>query len=134
MPRGIVPADIFPMLKRPSFLLRLEGLTLFTVCLLAYHHLGANLWHFFLLLLVPDLSMAGYVLNVRVGAATYNAGHTLAWPLAGIAAAWLTGTGMLIPYALIWLAHIGLDRVLGYGLKYPTHFHDTHLQRVSDFR
>lgn len=118
------------MLKNPALLLRLEGLTLLVAAVLAYRHLGGGVWPFVILLLAPDVSMLGYALNVRVGAATYNAAHTVIVPLGLAAAALVTGQTLALPYVLIWIAHIGMDRVLGYGLKYPTHFQDTHLQRL----
>ena len=118
------------MRKNPSVLLGLEGLTLLAASVVAYWHLGGQLWPFVILLLAPDLSMLGYAFNVRVGAPFYNAAHTVTLPLGLAAAALVTGYAAALPYLLIWLAHIGMDRVLGYGLKYPTHFQDTHLQRL----
>jgi hypothetical protein len=119
------------MLKQPSALLRLEGFVLLAVSVALFFHLGGMLWHFLLLLLVPDLTMIGYALNVRVGAVVYNAGHTLAVPVALGGAALLTNRPEIVPFILIWTAHIGMDRMLGYGLKYPTYFADTHLQRLT---
>ena len=46
------------------------------------------------------------------------------------AAGVLADSGLPVQLALIWLGHIGMDHALGYGLKYPTAFGDTHLQRV----
>jgi hypothetical protein len=119
------------MLKQPSALLRLEGFVLFVVSVSLFFHFGGTLWRFLPLLLVPDLSMIGYALNVRVGAAIYNAGHTLAVPVALGGATLLTDRPEFVAYILIWTAHIGMDRMLGYGLKYPTYFADTHLQRLA---
>ena len=68
---------------------------------------------------------------MRVGAAIYNAGHTLAVPVALGGLAFLADQPAIIPFALIWTAHIGMDRMLGYGLKFPTYFADTHLQRLT---
>lgn len=119
------------MLKQPSALLRLEGFVLFAVSVALFFHFGGTLWRFLLLLLVPDLTMAGYALNVRVGAVIYNAGHTLAVPVALGGAALVTNRPEILPFVLIWTAHIGMDRMLGYGLKYPTYFADTHLQRLT---
>ena len=119
------------MLKQPSFLLRLEAFVLLVVSTALFFHLGGTVWQFLLLLLVPDVTMAGYALNVRVGAVVYNAGHTLAVPVAIGAAALLMKQPAIVPFALIWTAHIGMDRMLGYGLKYPTYFADTHLQRLT---
>ena len=74
--------------------------------------------------------MLGYVANSRVGAALYNFAHTLIIPGLLLAVAVLSARLQLLPFVLIWTAHIGIDRLLGYGLKYPTHFKDTHLQHV----
>lgn len=119
------------MLKQPSALLRLEGLVLFAVSVALFFHLGGALWRFLLLLLVPDLTMIGYARNVRIGAVIYNAGHTLAVPVALGGAALVANRPDIVPFILIWTAHIGMDRMLGYGLKYPTYFADTHLQRLT---
>jgi hypothetical protein len=118
------------MLNKPGVLLRLEGVLLLLVSVAAYEQLGGSWTLFAVLLLVPDLFMLGYLLNVRVGAVIYNVGHTLAVPLIAGCAALLTRTYDLLPFVLIWTAHIAMDRTLGYGLKYPTYFRDTHLQRV----
>jgi hypothetical protein len=104
---------------------------LFAVSVSLFFYLGGTLWPFLLFLLVPDLTMIGYALNVRVGAAVYNAGHTLAVPVALGGAALLTNRPEFVPFILIWTAHIGMDRMLGYGLKFPTYFADTHLQRLT---
>jgi hypothetical protein len=119
------------MLKQPSILLRLEGFILLALSTALFFHLDGVLWQFLVLLLVPDLTMAGYAFNVRTGAVIYNAGHTLTLPLALAGAAFFTHRPEYLPYILIWTAHIGLDRMAGYGLKYPTYFADTHLQRVA---
>lgn len=126
-----MPLDCLdPMLNKPGVLLRLEGVLLLLASLVAYHELGGSWTTFALLLLVPDLSMLGYMLNVRIGAVIYNIGHTLAVPLVVGCVVLLTRSYDLLPFVFIWTAHIALDRTLGYGLKYPTYFRDTHLQRV----
>lgn len=111
----------------PLVWLRMEGLFVLILSILLYAHSGASWWRFGLLLLAPDLSMAGYWSNARVGAVVYNVAHSYVGPavlavgaVAGFHHGWL-------PYALIWAAHIGLDRALGYGLKYPEAFKITHL-------
>jgi hypothetical protein len=80
--------------------------------------------------LVPDLSFGGYLAGPRVGAWAYNSLHTTVGPIALAIVGVLADRDWCVQLALIWLAHIGLDRLLGYGLKYPTAFKDTHLQRV----
>ena len=82
------------------------------------------------LFLVPDLSFAGYLLGPRTGAASYNALHALIGPAALAAAGLVLWPGAL-PVALIWFAHIGVDRAFGYGLKYPGGFSQTHLGPVG---
>ena len=76
---------------------------------------------------MPDVSMVGYLANARIGAAVYNAVHTYLLPL--LLGVYSVSTDHRTPLllALIWLAHIGLDRMLGFGLKCPTEFKDTHL-------
>jgi hypothetical protein len=68
--------------------------------------------------------------NPRVGTVTYNAAHTSVAPVLVGAVGVVTEGGVAVQVALIWLAHIGVDRMLGYGRKYPSAFRDTHLQRV----
>jgi hypothetical protein len=111
----------------PRPLLHLEGAAVFTLSLLAFHWSHGSWLLFLLLFLVPDLSMIGYAFNVRLGAIFYNAVHTYVGPL--VLAAYAFGSGHQTSWelSLIWAAHIGLDRMLGFGLKYPTHFKDTHL-------
>jgi hypothetical protein len=67
---------------------------------------------------------------VRAGAALYNLAHTEIGPILLLVITILAPLPVRKPYALIWLAHLGMDRMFGYGLKYPTQFRDTHLQRV----
>ncbi len=118
------------MLNKPGILLRREGALLLFASVLAYQQFGWGWWWFFALVLVPDVFMVGYMLNVRVGAVIYNIGHTLIIPLIVGCVAVLVRAELVLPAVFIWTAHIGLDRMLGYGLKYPTYFQDTHLQRL----
>lgn len=107
--------------------MHLEGAAVFALSLLAYQWSHGSWLLFVLLFLVPDLSMIGYVVNVRLGAITYNTVHTYVGPLLLAAYAFGLGHQRLLWPSLIWIAHIGLDRMLGFGLKYPTRFKDTHL-------
>ena len=118
------------MLTRPSLLLRTEEILLLTLTLYAYQHLHYSWLLFAILFLTPDLSMLGYLLNPRIGAATYNLIHTLTLPLALLLASYIQHWPLASELALIWTAHIAFDRLLGYGLKYPTFFKDTHLQHI----
>jgi hypothetical protein len=118
------------MLNKPGILLRMEGCAVLAVSVLLYRQMHFGWLLFAILLLAPDLSMVGYLNGVKVGASVYNIVHTLIGPLLLIAFSVLTARGWLLPYGLIWTTHIGMDRMLGFGLKYPTNFKDTHLQRV----
>jgi len=118
------------VLTRPGLILRAGGGVIFCVSLLLYGEARASWIFFALLVLVPDLSMLGYLSGARLGAAFYNAVHTLVAPLLLIGFSAASKQLWLVPYGLIWTAHIGIDRLLGYGLKYPTRFRDTHLQRL----
>ena len=95
-----------------------------------YFHLGCRWPLLVALVLVPDVSMLGYLVGPRFGALAYDLAHTELWAVGlGVAGA-VAGEQRLTQLGLIWLVHIGADRLLGYGLKYPTRFKDTHLQRV----
>ena len=114
----------------PRRLLALEGIAVFALSVYFYFERGGAWWLFLLLLLAPDLSAAGYLFSIRIGSITYNAVHIYVWPLLLGAFAVHQGEALLLQLALIWSAHIGMDRMLGYGLKYTTRFQDTHLQHV----
>ena len=118
------------MTRLPSQLLRLEGLAVGVGAVALYFDAGFGWLLFLLLILVPDLSMVGYAGGPNVGAIAYDAVHTYVGPVALGALGVLLGEETAVQIALIWFAHIGVDRFLGYGLKYPTAFKDTHLQRV----
>jgi hypothetical protein len=119
------------MLSRPSILLRIEEAALLIATAFAYQHLHYSWLLFAILFLTPDLFMLGYLVNVRLGAATYNLAHTFTLPFALLLASYIERWPLASALALIWIAHIAFDRLLGYGLKYPTHFKDTHLQHIS---
>jgi hypothetical protein len=114
----------------PPVLLRIEGATLLALSVLLYG-LNQGSWLLFVLLfLIPDISMLGYLADSRVGAASYNLFHTYA--ASGLLAALglMTESPLVVSVALVWFAHIGFDRMVGFGLKYPTGFSDTHLHRL----
>lgn len=111
----------------PRVLLRLEGAVGFCALTAAYAWSGHSWWLFGALFFVPDLSMLAYLLNARAGAASYNAAHTLIGPGLLCGAGFLLGNPLLPWLTVIWAAHIGFDRMLGYGLKYSSGFKYTHL-------
>lgn len=92
---------------------------------------GTSWWLFGLVFLVPDIGLLGYLAGTRTGAITYNLTHGLTGPIALAIFGHTIGNETLLAVSLVWIAHIGFDRALGYGLKYATDFHDTHLQRVA---
>ena len=114
----------------PKLILHVEGAAVFVAAVLFYFQQGGHWLLFVLLLLAPDLSVLGYVSGVRIGSVAYNAVHIYVWPIAFVALSLLSNTPLLLQLGLIWAAHIGMDRMLGFGLKYPTVFNDTHLQHV----
>jgi hypothetical protein len=109
--------------------LRLEGIAAFLLATSLYAHQGNSWLVFAALFFAPDVSFAAYLAGPRVGAAIYNVAHSYLGPLIVAAAAVSAEAGLTV--ALVWAAHIGFDRALGYGLKYPTAFGDTHLGRIG---
>jgi hypothetical protein len=119
------------MFSKPGIVLRTEGAAALVLAVLLYRNSGAGWGMFALFFLWPDLMMVGYFASPRIGAPLYNLAHTYVFPLALAAVSSLRHLHFAYWFSLIWLAHIGFDRLFGYGLKYPTFFKDTHLQRVS---
>ena len=115
----------------PRMLLRIEGLAYAALAVIGYAQSGYSWWAFAALLLAPDLGMLGYFINAQIGAATYNLVHTLILPIALLLGALLFANTLLLALGAVWLTHIGIDRALGFGLKYATSFHDTHLGRLA---
>ncbi|MBL0061445.1 MAG: DUF4260 domain-containing protein [bacterium] len=113
-----------------KLLLHLEGFAVFVFSLLAYSELGYSWSQFALLFLAPDLLMLGYLINKRVGSVCYNLVHTYVVALWIVAMGVYAGNSFVLGLGVIVCAHIGFDRMIGFGLKYPTDFKDTHLQRV----
>jgi len=112
-------------------LLRLEGLTLFLGMVLLYAVWGGSWWVFALLFLVPDLSFAAYLAGPQTGAVIYNTAHSYLLPVALMTVGFALPEPLILSIAMIWLAHIGIDRALGYGLKYEAGFGFTHLGRIG---
>jgi hypothetical protein len=112
-------------------LLRLEGAALMCVALLLFGHFGGSWLRFAALFLAPDLAFAFYLFGPRIGAIAYNTTHTTLGPLALGLFAVLSASPLARALAMIWLAHVGFDRALGYGLKYTSAFRDTHLGRIG---
>lgn len=111
-------------------LLHIEGLVVLIVCLYFYGANEFNWWMFLVLILAPDISMLGYLINKKVGAIIYNLFHTYIIPLCIVIVGMYMQNELALALGIIWTAHIGMDRTIGYGLKYPCDFKSTHLQRV----
>jgi hypothetical protein len=112
-----------------QLLLRLEGLAAAALSAVLYARTGASWWLFAALWLTPDLSMLGYLAGPKLGARVYNAIHSYVTPATLAVVGLLLHSPAMLPYALIWINHIAVDRVMGYGLKYPAGFGWTHLSR-----
>jgi Domain of unknown function (DUF4260) len=109
----------------------LEGAAAFAAAVALYGYAGFSWPLFALLFLAPDLAMLAYLIGPRAGALVYNLAHTYALALPLALAGFYLGSAVASALALIWIAHIGLDRTLGYGLKYRSGFGDTHLGRIG---
>lgn len=111
-------------------ILHLEGLAVLIASLYFYHATNGNWWLFALLLLTPDLSMIGYLKDKKLGAITYNLVHNYVLAIFLVFLTLIFKNDLFIYLSLILTAHIGMDRMLGFGLKYKSNFKDTHLQKV----
>lgn len=112
---------------RPTQFLRLEAAAVLAAALAAYGWLDGPVWLFVVLILTPDLSMLAYLAGPRLGSLGYNVAHLYAWPvLLGGVGIWFDAV-LATQVAAVWAAHIGMDRLAGYGLKHETGFKDTHL-------
>ena len=112
-------------------ILRIEGAALAFAAIAAYAHMDGTWPLFAVLFLAPDLSFLGYLAGTRVGAVAYNTAHSTIGPIVLGVAGTATGQHLAMSIALIWAAHVGFDRALGYGLKYASAFRDTHLGRIG---
>lgn len=117
-------------ITKPQIALRLEGLAFLLVAVIGYAQLDYAWWRFFAFLLLPDVAIAFYAINTKIGSIVYNVVHSYTLPLALFAGGFLLSQPLMLAVALIWLAHIGIDRVAGYGLKYTTNFKDTHFAHI----
>lgn len=116
-----------------SWVLRLEGLMVFVASLFFYDHMTMESWKlFFLLFFLPDIGLLGYVGGNKLGSITYNILHTYVTPLSVSLLFSLLSLTAWYYIVVIWIAHIGFDRALGFGLKYATGFKHTHLGIIGN--
>lgn len=113
--------------------LRLEGLVILIAASVAYSKFGLGWGTFALFFLAPDLSLLGYLAGSKIGAISYNLAHSYSGAVACLAASLILSAPIILGVGLIWCAHIGFDRALGYGLKYSDGFTFTHLGRIGRF-
>lgn len=114
-------------MKQEILTQRLEGLAILIASIVAYSEFGYSWLLFVLLILAIDVSMVGYLFNERVGAITYNIGHSLVGPIIFLALGYFLPNDLITSLSLIWFAHIGIDRLFGFGLKSTKGFKHTHL-------
>lgn len=131
MPQHAVPQMPTAVQGGVRRLLRLEGLALMLVSLWAYQRSGASWSEFAMLFLLPDLALLAYAFNPRIAAVCYNLTHASLGAWALLMAGVMLEQATFLSWGLIWLAHIGFDRALGYGLKYSVGFRYTHLGKVG---
>jgi len=113
-----------------KLLLRVEGVAILIISVYFYSYLHYSWLVFIILLFVPDLAALGYLKNVKIGSIVYNLFHTYTIPTGILLFSLFFDHEISLMLALIWISHIGMDRIFGYGLKYSTTFQDTHLNRV----
>jgi hypothetical protein len=118
----------------PRRWLGLEGLVLLAGALIAFGALGQPWWLVPAAILAPDIAMSGYLAGPRPGAHVYNLTHATPLPAVMLGAGYWQADRLVMALALVWLAHIGLDRLLGTGLKYNDRFTHTHLGDRPDAR
>ena len=111
----------------PRWWLRLDGLVLLVGCLALFGTTGEPWWLVPLVILLPDLFMAGYAGGTRIGGFAYNLGHTYLTAALVAGSGLMTQSDLITALGLLWFAHIGMDRAAGYGLKYDDAFGHTHL-------
>jgi hypothetical protein len=115
-------------------ILRIEGLAVLAATMIMYGKSGFGWGTFALFFLAPDVSFLGYLAGSRVGAIAYNAAHSYIGALACFGSGLVLVAPALEVAGLIWCAHIGFDRAMGYGLKYAAGFAFTHLGRIGRAR
>ncbi|WP_411830172.1 DUF4260 domain-containing protein [Paenibacillus alba] len=112
-------------------MVRIENGFAFALSFYIYMHLNFPIWLFFVLLVVPDITMIGYAINKKIGAIVYNFGHTFILPLLLALCYLYFSKDYLLIISITWIAHICMDRVIGAGLKYQdSSFTKTHIQRL----
>ena len=110
---------------------RLEGLSFLVGGLILYRSLGGAWLWLLPLLVLPDISLVGLLAGKRIGAILYNTFHTYVTPLAVLGIAYLLQQPWLILGSVVWVAHVGMDRALGYELRPTTNDPEIRVRQVS---
>ena len=116
--------------RLPRLLLRAEGIAVAAAAVALYFYADHPWWLLVALALAPDVALLAFAAGPRIGAVAYNAAHTYLFPVALAALGVVAEADWPVRVGLIWLMHIGVDRAVGYGLKYPSGPKETHIQRV----
>ncbi len=111
--------------------LKTEELLMFCATLILYPSLNYSWWWFAALILVPDIGMIGYLFNNQIGAITYNITHNKGIALVVGIFGYFSGSYLLLLAGLIMFSHASMDRIFGFGLKYPDSFKHTHLDQLK---
>lgn len=119
------------MKRLPIWFERIENLAIAAIVVVVFVRLHFSWWWLPVSFLAFDASMAGYLVNTRVGAVCYNLAHAYVAPAVLLLSYVLSGTRWCAFIGLLWAFHIAGDRVLGYGLKFASSFQDTHLGRIG---
>jgi len=117
-----------------KWLLRIEGACVFLAAILAYSKFGLGWKTFMIFFLTPDISFLGYLAGPAIGAVSYNSAHSYVGAVACLSVGIWLANPMIVAAGLIWCAHLGFDRALGYGLKYSAGFGVTHLGFIGRAR
>lgn len=110
-----------------KLLITLEDIGEFVLAVFLFSRLAYAWWWFPALLLLPDLSMTGYLINTQIGAYLYNLVHHKALGISVALIGFTLASSVLMLAGIILFAHSAMDRVFGYGLKYTDSFKHTHL-------
>jgi len=130
MSTQITASSVNKKISMPRLFLHLEGLVILAGSLILYSHLDFKWSIFILLLFVPDLPLLIYGIDKRFASIAYNIVHSIIPPLVLVLLSYFNNFQFGVQLSLIWLAHIGLDQVFGYGFKYLGHTKETHFSRI----
>jgi hypothetical protein len=112
-------------------IIALEEVAMLVLSVVLFNKLSFAWWWYLALILAPDLCMLGYAVNTRVGAIAYNLFHHKAVAIVVYIAGLFLKNEIVQMIGLILFGHSSMDRMLGYGLKYPDSFQNTHLGLIG---